>query len=52
MLENEEQVSATEALAVNPGIQRKIIYLSNSFPPPSLSATSIYSRGRNTIRND
>ena len=25
------EVSATEALPVNPGIQRKIIYLSNSF---------------------
>lgn len=31
MLENEEEVIATEALPVNPGIQRKIIYLSNSF---------------------
>ena len=31
MLENEEQVSVAEALPVNPGIQRKIIYLSNSF---------------------
>ncbi|MBO0585990.1 hypothetical protein [Sporosarcina sp. E16_8] len=31
VLENEEQVSVTEALPTNPGIQRKIIYLSNSF---------------------
>ncbi|MBO0601471.1 hypothetical protein I2483_07340 [Sporosarcina sp. E16_3] len=31
MLENEEEVIATEALPVNPDIQRKIIYLSNSF---------------------
>lgn len=31
MLENEEQVSVTEALPVNLDIQRKIIYLSNSF---------------------
>jgi len=31
VLENEEQVSVTEALPVNPDIQRKILYLSSSF---------------------
>lgn len=30
-MENEEQLSVTEVVPVNPGIQRKIIYLSNSF---------------------
>ncbi|MEK4406644.1 MULTISPECIES: hypothetical protein [Sporosarcina] len=31
VVENEEQISVTEVVPVNPGIQRKIIYLSNSF---------------------
>jgi len=31
VLENDEQESVVEALPVNPGIQRKVIYLSNSF---------------------
>lgn len=31
VVENEEQLSVTEVVPVNPGIQRKIIYLSNSF---------------------
>lgn len=31
VLENEEQVSVAEVLPANPGIQRKVIYLSNSF---------------------
>jgi len=31
VLENEEQVSVAEVLPVNLGVQRKVIYLSNSF---------------------